>query len=137
MLQTELLEGLGSMLKRKSRSIEGDIRELAWLWEEAIREARFGDPKLAFAVLRSLVRSYLRGHGLKMGNRRGVRKHLPIESTVMILTVNRVSDQAVFESLHQAGVTSLESFTVLLQAYQDGRYDASLVFQQGEKSETK
>ncbi len=137
MLQTELLEGLGSMLNRKSRNIEGDIKEVAWLWEEAIREARFGDPKLAFAVLRSLARSYLRGHGLKMGNRRGIRKHLPTESAVMILIVNHVSDQAVFESLHQAGVTSHESFTAMLKAYQDELYDASLVFQQGEKSETK
>jgi len=136
-MDTEALEMLSSILKVKSRVIEADIRELAWLWDETIKDARFGDPRLAYAVLQSLSRSYLRGHGLKMGNMQGLLKHLPVESKVMILIVGHVSEKPMFESLHQAGVTSAESFISILKAYRDVKDEVSHVLLKGESGETE
>lgn len=98
-MDTEMIETLSSLLKIKSRDIETDIRELAWLWEEAIREARFRDPKLAYSILRSLAKSYLRGHGLKMGNTQGLMKHLPVETKVILMLIEYVSKKSMFDFL--------------------------------------
>jgi len=131
-----MVETLSALLKIKSRGIETDIRELAWLWEEAIREARFRDPRLAYAVLQSLARSYLRGHGLKMGNTQGLIKHLPVETKVILLVIGHVSEKSVFDSLQHAGVTSAESFLSILKAYRDVKDEISLVSQKGDGGET-
>ncbi|MBN2238819.1 MAG: hypothetical protein JW712_03515 [Dehalococcoidales bacterium] len=135
-MDTETVETLSSILKIKSRGIETDIRELAWLWEEAIREARFRDPRLAYSILKSLARSYLRGHGLKMGNAQGLMKHIAVEVKVIVLVIGYVSEKSVFDSLHQAGVMSAESFLSILKAYRDVKDEISLVTQKGTGGET-
>ncbi|MBN2239686.1 MAG: hypothetical protein JW712_07920 [Dehalococcoidales bacterium] len=136
MRYAELLKELETLLNQKRQSIEADIKELAWFWEEAIREARFGDPKLTFAILRSLARSYLLGHGVKLRNPLGFQMCRPAESNLMILLVNHASDHDEFSSLHQAGVTSFEVFTASLKAYPDDDSESSLTRQKGVGGET-
>jgi len=61
MIDVESLETLSTMLGVKSRIVEADIKDLAWVWEETLSQAKFADPRLAFYVLRAVSRSYLPG----------------------------------------------------------------------------
>lgn len=136
MRYTELVQELEKSLKRNRKSIEADIKELAGLWEEAIRVARFGDPKLTFTILRSLARSYLLGHGIKLRNPMGFQMPLPTESNLMILLVNYASDHDRFSSLHQTGVTSLKISTASLKVYPDDDSESCLTLPKGDRRET-
>ena len=131
MMDTESLETLCTMLNAKSRIVEADLKELAWLWEETLKEAKFADPRLAFYVLRALSRSYLRGRNLRMGNSHGFLRHQWKEAALITILVGYVSDDAVFDCLHQAGVTSIKSFASALSSYFDVLDEANRILQKG------
>jgi len=137
MMDVESLETLSAMLDLKSRIIEADIKDLAWLWEETLSEAKFADPRLAFHVLRAVSRSYLRGRNLRMGNFQGLNRHQWTKATLMIVLVRYVSDKEVFDCLHQAGVTSIKSFTSVLNSYFDIVDEANRILQEGVNHEEK
>jgi hypothetical protein len=107
------------MLGVKSRIIEADIKDLAWVWEETLSQARFADPRLAFYVLRALSRSYLRGRDLRMGNHQGLRRHEVTEAKLMRILVGYAAGEIIFGCLHEVGVISLQSFIVALNSYAD------------------
>jgi hypothetical protein len=119
MMDVESLETLSTMLGVKSRIIEADIKDLAWVWEETLSQARFADPRLAFYVLRALSRSYLRGRDLRMGNHQGLRRHEVTEAKLMRILVGYAAGEIIFGCLHEVGVISLQSFIVALNSYAD------------------
>ena len=137
MIDIESLETLSTTLGVKSRIVEADIKDLAWLWEETLSEAKFADPRLAFYVLRAVSRSYLRGRNLKMGNSQGFLRHQWKEAALMTILVRYVSDDEVFDCLHQAGVTSIKSFASVLNSYFDIVAEANRILQDGGNHEKK
>ena len=130
MIDTESLETLCTMLNVKSRIAVADMKELAWLWEETLKEANFADPRLAFYVLRAVSRSYLRGRNLRMGNSHGFLRHQWKEAALITILVGYVSDDAVFNCLHQVGVTSVKSFASVLNSYFDILDEANRILQE-------
>jgi len=137
MMDVESLETLSATLGVKSRIVEADIKDMAWLWEETLKEAKFADPRLAFHVLRAVSRSYLRGRNLRMGNFQGLNRHQWTEAALIIVLVRYVSDDEVFDCLHQAGVTSVKSFTSALNSYFDILDEANRILQEGGNHERK
>ena len=135
MIDAESLETLSTALGVKSRIVNADIKDLAWLWEEALKEANFADPRLAFYVLRAVSRSYLRGRNLRMGNFKGLWRHQWTEVGLMTILVRYVSDDEVFDCLHKAGVTSVKSFTSALNSYFDILNEANRILQEGKNHE--
>jgi len=135
MIDAELLDALSTALGVKSPIIKADIKDLAWLWEETLKEANFADPRLAFYVLRSVSRSYLRGRNLRMGNFKGLWRHQWTEVGLMTILVRYVSDDEVFDCLHKAGVTSVKSFTSALNSYFDILNEANRILQEGKNHE--
>ena len=131
MMDIESLGALSTMLGVINRIVEADIKELAWLWEETLRQAKFADPRLAFYVLRALSRSYLRGRNLRMGNSHGFLRHQWTEAVLTTVLVKYVADDTVFDCLHQAGVTSVLSFASALGSYFDIVDEANRILQQG------
>ena len=137
MIDAESLETLSTTLGVKSRTVEADIKDLAWLWEETLREAKFADPRLAFYVLRAVSRSYLRGRNLRMGNSHGFLRHQEKEASLMTILVRYVSEETVFDCLHKAGVTSIKSFTSVLNSYFDILDEANRILQEGGNHERR
>jgi len=137
MIDAESLETLSTTLGVKSRIVEADIKDLAWLWEETLKEANFADPRLAFYVLRAVSRSYLRGRNLRMGNFKGLWRHQWTEAGLMTILVRYVSEETVFDCLHKAGVTSVKSFTSALNSYFDILNEANRILQEGKNYEAK
>jgi len=135
MIDAESLETLSTALGVKSRIVKADIKDLAWLWEETLKEANFADPRLAFYVLRSVSRSYLRGRNLRMGNFKGLWRHQWTEVGLMTILVRYVSEETVFDCLHKAGVTSVKSFTSALNSYFDILNEANRILQEGKNHE--
>ena len=135
MIDAELLDALSTALGVKSPIIKADIKDLAWLWEETLKEANFADPRLAFYVLRSVSRSYLRGRNLRMGNFKGLWRHQWTEVGLMTILVRYVSEETVFDCLHKAGVTSVKSFTSALNSYFDILNEANRILQEGKNHE--
>ena len=137
MIDAESLETLSTTLGVKSRIVMADIKDLAWLWEETLKEANFANPRLAFYVLRAVSRSYLRGRNLRMGNFKGLWRHQWTEAGLMTILVRYVSDETVFDCLHKAGVTSVKSFTSALNSYFDILNEANRILQEGKNYEAK
>ncbi len=135
MIDIESLETLSSTLGVKSPIVEADIKDLAWLWEKTLSEAKFADPRLAFYVLRAVSRSYLRGRNLRMGNFQGLNRHQLKQVALMTVLVLYVSDDAAFDCLHQAGVTSVKAFASVLDSYFDILDDANRILKEGKNHE--
>ena len=137
MMDVESLETLSATLGVKSRIVKADIKDMAWLWEETLSEAKFADPRLAFYVLRAVSRSYLRGRNLRMGNSQGFNRHQWTEAGLMTILVKYVADDDAFDCLHQAGVTSVKEFTSVLNSYFDILDEANRILQEGGNHERK
>ena len=135
MIDAELLDALSTALGVKRLIIKADIKDLAWLWEESLKEANFADPRLAFYVLRAVSRSYLRGRNLRMGNFKGLWRHQWTKIELMTVLVRYVSEETVFDCLHKAGVTSVKSFTSALNGYFDVLDEANRILQEGKNHE--
>ena len=135
MIDADSLETLSTALGVKSRIINADIKDLAWLWEETLKEANFADPRLAYYVLRAVSRSYLRGRNLRMGNFKGLWRHQWTEAGLMTILVRYVSDETAFDCLHKAGVTSVKSFTSALNSHFDIFNEANRILQEGKNHE--
>ena len=137
MIDIESLEALSATLGVKSRIVKADIKDLARSWEEPLRDAKFADPRLAFYVLITVSRSYLRGRNLRMGNSQGLQRHQSKEAMLMRILVRYVAGESVFHCLHQAGVTSVLSFASALGSYFDIVDEAHRVLQEGKNNEGK
>lgn len=137
MIDLESIVTLSAALGVKSPIIEADIKDLAWLWEETLSEAKFADPRLAFYVLRAVSRSYLRGRNLRMGNFQGFNRYQCEYVAIMTTLVRYVSDDPVFDCLHQAGVTSVKAFAAVLNSYFDILDEANRILQEGGNHERK
>jgi len=137
MMDVESLETLSDALGVKSRIVKADIKDLARSWEEPLKDAKFADPRLAFYVLKAVSRSYLRGRNLRMGNSQGLQRHLWKEAMLMRILVRYVADEAIFDCLHEIGVTSLESFASALNSYFDIVDEANRILQEGGNHERR
>ncbi len=137
MTDTESLETLSVTLGVKNRTVKADIKDLARSWEEPLRDAKFADPRLAFYVLKTVARSYLRGRNLRMGNSQGLQRHQSKEAMLMRMLVRYVAGESVFECLHERGVTSVESFAAALNSYFDIADEANSILTGGENHERR
>jgi len=115
MTDIEGIETLCTMLGLKRQVIEADVKDLAWLWQRTISEAKFADPYLAFHVLNSLVRSYLRGRNRRMGNHQGLQKHKWVDGSLMAVLLQYVIGNSSFDCLHRVGVNSVREFASALK----------------------
>ena len=121
----------------KSRIMKADIKDLARSWEEPLKDAKFADPRLAFYVLKAVSKSYLRGRNLRMGNSQGLQRHQSKEAMLMRILVRYVAGEAVFDCLHEIGVTSAESFASALNSYFDIADEVNRILQKGGNHEGK
>ncbi len=135
MIDVESLETLSTTLGVKSRIVKADIKDLARSWEEPLKDAKFADPRLAFYVLKAVSRSYLRGRNLRMGNSQGLQRHQSKESMLMRILVRYVAGEAVFDCLHEIGVTSEESFVAALNSYSDIADETRSILQEVKQDE--
>lgn len=92
--------------------LTADVRSLAWSWENIADSGVEPRSRALLTTLLAIVSSYLRGHGLRMGNHRGFERH---QITLSVLTVYVVYEvvsggKYLFSALHRAGVTSMEDF---------------------------
>jgi len=107
------LRWLPRQLGIKKQILEADIRDMAWVWEEAVGEICQPSPRAVFSILRVGTRSYLRGRGLRMGNWQGWEQHGLTESWLMMCLISYVVKESsghTFRALRQAGLTSIEAF---------------------------
>lgn len=111
MIDKELLEGVSWDLGVKARIVEADIRDLAWCWELSVGEVKILTHESIHQILVSITRAYLRGRGRRMGNWQGYLRHRYTQAALFVLIVQHVVEHPVmFESLHEAGVTSEEAY---------------------------
>lgn len=108
--RNEDLEGAADDLGVKSRILEADIKELAWSWEEVISNIDSPTPPVLLTVLGYLVRAYLRGRNVRMGNYQGIARHVWKKTAIVRLVIDCAAKDEVLESLHKAGVTSADGF---------------------------
>ncbi len=106
----EDLKRTSDALGIKSHVLEADVKEMAWLWEEATRKTDSPTPPFLWAVLGSVVEAYLRGRGFRMGNYQGVSRHIEKKTAIRRLVISCAAENEIFHSLHKAGVTSLDGF---------------------------
>ena len=111
-MQREWFGNLTKELGVKPQILESDIKDMAWVWDEAVSEIHQPSARVVFYTLRAMTRSYLRGRGLRMGNWQGWEKHSFTETMLMMCLVGYVTGEegTVFEALRQAGLSSVESF---------------------------
>ena len=105
----EYYDSLAVELKVKTRVLESDIKDMAWLWEE-LAEGIGNNPALLLNILGSLVKAYLRGRNIRMGNWQGICQHTKKRQTLKKMVIQYVASDECFENLHKAGVTSVEEF---------------------------
>ena len=105
----ELYDSLAAELKIKTRVLESDIKDMAWLCEE-LAEVIGNNPALLLNILGSLVTAYLRGRNIRMGNWQGICQHIGKKRTLRKMLIKHVAGDKCFENLHRAGVTSVEEF---------------------------
>lgn len=102
-----IIEHTAQALAIKPKVLSADIKDMAWAWEETVGAIRQPSPKVLVSTLRAITKSYLRGHGVRMGNYQGIKQHERKLVLVMISITDYVISDNVFESLHQAGITSV------------------------------
>ncbi len=122
--RNEKLEQAADSLGVKPHVLQADIKELAWSWEEVIRNIDSPTPLLLLTVLGYLVKAYLRGRNVRMGNYQGIARHVWKKTAIVRLVIDCAAKDEVLESLHKAGVTSTDGFrdAVLNSTRTDG-YD--------------
>jgi len=122
------------MLGLKRRVMEADVKDLAWLWQRTISEAKFADPYLAFHALRAVVVSYLRGRNMRMGNHQGLQRHQWVDITLMVVLLRYVIGNPSFDCLHRAGVSSVREFASALKNHFSVLDEADRILQAKEGS---
>jgi len=135
MMDTEEIEIISDTVGVKSRIFTADIKELARAWEEPLRDAKFADPRLAFYVLKTVAKAYLRGRNLRMGNAQGLHRHERKEAMLMRTMITNAAGESMSSCLHGTGVISLEAFASALNNYADIADEASEVLQEGQNDE--
>lgn len=108
--RNERLEQAAASLGVKTHVLQADIKELAWTWEEVISNIDSPTPPLLLTVLGYLVKSYLRGRNVRMGNYQGIARHVWKKTAIVRLVIDCAAKDEVLESLHKAGVTSTDGF---------------------------
>jgi len=122
MMDKEKLDSLSAALGIKPQVLEADIKELAWSWDEVVREMGLTNPERLLLVLSYLCRTYLRGRNVRMGNYQGIWRHIDKKAAAIMLTIEHVtSEQYCFESLHKAGVTSVIRFRDAILGFAEGK----------------
>ena len=62
------IDELASVLGIKTKVLEADIRDLAWLWEETMGDMELHNPLSALDVLNATAKAYIRGRNCRMGS---------------------------------------------------------------------
>ena len=109
-----LTKGLGISAK----VLNADVRSLACSWETIAGSVDTPpsmcvlQPLVLLTALLAIASSYLRGHGLRMGNHRGFARHQFTHGILAAYVVSEVvsGGKYLFCALHRAGVTSMEDF---------------------------
>lgn len=105
---------LASVLGIKSRVLEADIKDLAWLWEDTVDYLGPLGPLGAVGTLLAIARAYIRGRNCRMGSYQTLWKHLPTKAAVVYHVVKQVVEQnssfPLYEKLSACGVSSIDAF---------------------------
>jgi len=122
--RNEKLEQAAEFLGVKPHVLQADIKELAWSWEEIIHNMGSPTPPLLLKVLGYLVKAYLRGRNVRMGNYQGIARHVWKKTAIVRLVIDCAAKDEVLESLHKAGVTSADGFRdAILNSTRTSDYD--------------
>ena len=122
--RNERLEQTAASLGVKPHVLQADIKELAWSWEEIIHNMGSPTPPLLLKVLGYLVKAYLRGRNVRMGNYQGIARHVWKKTAIVRLVIDCAAKDEVLESLHKAGVTSADGFRdAILNSTRTSDYD--------------
>lgn len=120
----DMRESLSTTLRVPRRNLDQDIRQLAYAWDEALAAAEMPAVNQAFPCLCALVRMYLRGRGLRMGNYQGYKRHgltSAMMATVVVMTVIE-EGPIIFPLLHKLGFDSWDTARETLRG-QVGGFD--------------
>jgi len=112
---------LASCLGIKPKVLEGDIRDLAWLWEMTLGDMDLHNPLGALDVLAAIARAYIRGRNCRMGSYQTMWKHLPTKAAMIYHLIRYVCEEndperayVPFPHLHACGLTSVNEFLALV-----------------------
>lgn len=112
---------LASYLGIKPKVLEGDIRDLAWLWEMTIEDMGHHNPLSALDVLNAIARAYIRGRNCRMGSYQTMWKHLPTKAAMIYHLTRYVCEEndperayIPFPHLRACGLTSVNEFLTLI-----------------------
>ncbi len=72
---------------------QSDINHLSWRWHQVIGSIEYLSAKNSLTILDSIINSYMRGQGYKMGNWKGVEKHYGKASGLLFLVVEDSLDK--------------------------------------------
>ena len=72
---------------------QSDINHLSWRWHEVVNSIEYLSAKNSLTILDSIINSYMRGQGYKMGNWKGVEKHDGKASGLLFLVVEDSLDK--------------------------------------------
>lgn len=115
---------LAATLGIKPKVLWADIKELAWLWEEAMEDVQTLNPLTAMDALHPIVTAYLRGKGFRMGNYQGISRHGTTMRRVAFLVAIQASGECeVFSRLCACGIGSMEDFIARLRSLTKERAD--------------
>ena len=72
---------------------QSDINHLSGRWHQVITSIEYLSAKNSLTILDSIINSYMRGQGYKMGNWKGVEKHYGKASGLLFLVVEEAMDK--------------------------------------------
>lgn len=141
--RTPTIDELARILGIKPKVLEADIRDMAWLWEESIRQMDLSNPLGALDVVNAIAKAYIRGRNCRMGSYQAIRKHFPTKAAVMYHLARYVSEEnnkggfAIFPKLRDAGVTSTDSFLSIAGRMSTERWQMQEEQRRREREEAK
>ena len=84
----------------KPKVLIADIKDMTWLLEETTEEINLSWMGL-LSALRAIARSYLRGHGIRMGNYQQVKLHQKTLASLQVLIIDYATSDSVFEHVRE------------------------------------
>lgn len=115
----EVEERLSSELEVPLKQVRGDIKQIAYAWDDILDYDLSLAKKKACASLIPLVRIYLRGKGYRMGNSRSFTSHSLKFSLTYASVIKFVIEagRECFPILHSMGFSSWEEAQGTLRYY--------------------
>jgi len=110
-----------SQLNLRKNILLGDIRDIAYHWDNIMEEAEKPRCKAIFNTLHGLTRSYLRGRNIRMGSWLNSRRYSDLDSMLTLLVFEFViaRGDTWYQKLHKLGINSMKNTVELMMHYFD------------------